>query len=207
MQSNVRNSSPFSTTSADMERTLGRSFSGRSLHKKYPTMVRAFRPSAMEGTRMTGTARYMSPELHELSDDSLVTNKVDIFSFAILAYEILSRSRAYSHMGHFKMDQVYIINSPTLHTHLPTLLCRLLQIVKEVHQNQLRPPLPRKWSSELKAFFQRAWAHDPKERPCFSEITAQLGGMIERRTHGDTSLAKLHGLQEAGELGCNCVIS
>lgn len=70
-------------------------------------MVMSFPTSNKDCTQMTGTPRYMAPELHELTspEDVKFTNKVDVYSFAILACEMLSRSRAFSHLEALSMDQ------------------------------------------------------------------------------------------------------
>lgn len=48
---------------------------------------------APDVTGMTGSMRYMAPEVYGSEN---YTHKVDVFSFGILAYELLSRTRAYA---------------------------------------------------------------------------------------------------------------
>lgn len=56
--------------------------------------------STREHTSQTGTMRYMAPEMYAAgaatgSSAAAYTNAIDVFSFAILAYELLGRRRAY----------------------------------------------------------------------------------------------------------------
>ena len=97
-----------------------------------------------EVTGNTGSARYMAPEVFaHLPYDS----KVDVFSFAIVAYELLSRSRAYDHS----------FLSPE-------------QIPAAVHRSpSFRPKLPKGWLPEVVGFFESMWAAEPAERPDFAE--------------------------------------
>ena len=101
-----------------------------------------------EVTGNTGSARYMAPEVfaHEPYD-----SKVDVFSFAIVAYEVLSRSRAYDHA----------LLSPD-------------QIPAAVHRTPtFRPKLPKGWLPEVVAFFESMWAASPADRPDFEQARCE----------------------------------
>jgi len=135
---------------------------------------------------MTGTARYMAPECYDGADDSKAyTNKVDCFSFAILAHEMLARKRAYSDTD-LTMDQV----------------------ARAVHNKGYRPKVPKTWSSEVTSFLERAWAQEPAKRPGFTELAAELLELARRAEGADGGAAALFGLAEpaTGAMGSGCCV-
>jgi serine/threonine protein kinase len=127
-------------------RTSGRRTSGRQgfdLHSAAPDL-----------TGETGSARYMAPEVyaHQPYDA-----KVDVFSFSIVTYEALSRSRAYQ-TSHLTSDQ----------------------IAAAVHRTPtFRPKMPRHWHPEVLALFHSMWAATPSERPDFGEVVRALSAWHE----------------------------
>ncbi|KAL1496177.1 hypothetical protein AB1Y20_014794 [Prymnesium parvum] len=166
---------------------LMRSFSGVPLCAKYPSMSHLLQPAEKEATRMTGTARYMAPELHVLHEREDFTNKVDVFSFGILAYELLSRKRAYAELEHLTMDQV----------------------AEAVHRRCLRPALPKAWAPAVRRLIQRAWAQQPEDRPSFTELAATISALQMEGENAPEGLARHFGLLEAGGVGsgsCACAI-
>jgi serine/threonine protein kinase len=112
-------------------------------------------------TGKAGSYRYLAPENYH---GRRYSSRVDVFSFAILACETLSRKRAYAE--HYLTGE---------------------QIADGVANRGLRPALPASWSALLKSLFQRMWAEDPAARPPFSTIVAELeairtsGSISERR--------------------------
>jgi len=135
---------------------------------------------------MTGTARYMAPECYDGADDSKAyTNKVDCFSFAILAHEMLARKRAYSDTD-LTMDQV----------------------ARAVHNKGYRPKVPKTWSSEVTSFLERAWAQEPAKRLGFTELAAELLELAQRAEAADGGAAALFGLAEpaTGAVGPGCCV-
>jgi len=111
-------------------------------------------PAVQDLTGETGSARYMAPEVyaHEPYDC-----KVDVFSFSIVAYEILSRSRAYE-TSHLCSDQIAaaVYRTPTF-----------------------RPSLPKHWHPDVKALFASMWAAAPLERPDFGAVVRTLSAWYE----------------------------
>eukprot|EP00899_Mesostigma_viride_P018903 jgi/Mesvir1/27013/Mv20720-RA.1 len=104
-------------------------------------------------TGETGSYRYMAPEVykHENYDE-----KVDIFSWSIIFYEMLTNETVYSR------DFI----SP--------------EDVAAGHALKgIRPRLPKQWPEDLKQLLASAWAQDPKERPSCAEIVKRLNKMIE----------------------------
>ena len=51
-------------------------------------VARTAQDSEREATGSTGTARYMAPECHASPAGAKYTSKIDVFSFAILAWEV-----------------------------------------------------------------------------------------------------------------------
>lgn len=135
-----------------------------------------------EVSSMTGTLRYMAPECHEASAGAIpITGKADVFAFAILAYEMLTRTRAYSDDERFTMEQ----------------------IAKAVHEGR-RPHLPKSWALELCALVEKMWAHDPAERPSFREVEHELGQLIEKASGADGGVAGMYGVRDVSRNSCGC---
>ncbi|XP_052487226.1 serine/threonine-protein kinase STY8 isoform X2 [Gossypium raimondii] len=101
-------------------------------------------------TAETGTYRWMAPEVinHQPYDQ-----KADIFSFAIVLWELVTAKVPYDTM------------TP-------------LQAALGVRQG-LRPDLPENAHPKLVDLMQRCWVATPDKRPSFSEITAQLETLFE----------------------------
>lgn len=118
------------------------------------TAVSSLRRSAMDDTTNTGTARYMAPECYSNHEHGY-TNKIDVFSFAILAHELLTRKRAYADL-YMTMEQV----------------------AKAVSDSGLRPKIPKKWCAPLCELLQNAWAAKAAERPSFEEIAQQISDIL-----------------------------
>lgn len=122
---------------------------------------------------MTGTPRYMAPEAHALnSHRGTYTNKVDVFSFAILTFELLDRRRAYHDKERLTMDQ----------------------IARVVCEKGLRPKVQERWSPRIKELVSRAWAQEADDRPSFAELVEQLDRIIqdtENTENGETALLGL----------------
>lgn len=107
---------------------------------------------AREMTGQTGTCKYMAPENHRRQ---MYSHKIDVFSFAIIAWEVLTRRRAYEGM--------YLLPD---------------QIAELVAEGTLRPQIPRAWPAEVVGLVTRAWDGDPATRPEFHEVVAELDGML-----------------------------
>ncbi|KAJ1631981.1 kinase-like domain-containing protein [Pavlovales sp. CCMP2436] len=103
-------------------------------------------------TGQTGTNRYMAPENWcAIAHGTSYIAKVDVFSFAILAWELLSKKRAYT--------DLYLTGE---------------MLAESVATRGLRPPLPPKWPVELKQLLGDCWAEDASRRPEFAEIAQRL---------------------------------
>ncbi|CAA2984893.1 Kinase superfamily with octicosapeptide Phox Bem1p domain isoform 1 [Olea europaea subsp. europaea] len=98
-----------------------------------------------------GTLPWMAPELLNGSS-SLVSEKVDVFSFGMVMWELLTGEEPYAdlHYG---------------------------AIIGGIVSNTLRPPVPDSCSPDWRSLMERCWSSEPSERPCFTEIANELRSM------------------------------
>ena len=95
----------------------------------------------MRASAKIGTPVYMAPELF---DGGEYTNKVDVYAYAVMVYELMTKHYAFG-----------TESSAT--------------IQKKVCMG-IRPPLPNEMHLGYKDLITRAWAQDPDQRPTFREI-------------------------------------
>ncbi|XP_076903107.1 RAF-like serine/threonine-protein kinase 20 [Bidens hawaiensis] len=95
-----------------------------------------------------GTLPWMAPELLN-GGSNKVSEKVDVFSFGIVMWEILTREEPYANM-HYGA------------------------IIGGIVNNTLRPTIPSDCDPEWRRLMEQCWAPDPAVRPSFTEITNQL---------------------------------
>ncbi|XP_038699357.1 uncharacterized protein LOC119996700 isoform X1 [Tripterygium wilfordii] len=95
-----------------------------------------------------GTLPWMAPELLNGSS-SLVSEKVDVFSYGIVMWELLTGEEPYAdlHYG---------------------------AIIGGIVSNTLRPPIPESCDPDWKSLMERCWSSEPSERPSFTEIANDL---------------------------------
>ncbi|KAL5205362.1 hypothetical protein ABZP36_033571 [Zizania latifolia] len=98
-----------------------------------------------------GTLPWMAPELLNGSS-SRVSEKVDVFSFGIALWEILTGEEPYANM------------------HCGT-------IIGGIVNNTLRPPIPKNCEPEWRQLMEQCWSADPDIRPSFTEVTDRLRAM------------------------------
>ena len=89
-----------------------------------------------------GTPDWMAPELFE---DSGFTNKVDVYAFGIMMWEMCTEKHPFPGM------------SP-------------IQVAFKVSKEGHRPSFPESTSPALVAFIKKCWDQDPEKRPTFEEI-------------------------------------
>lgn len=101
-----------------------------------------------------GTLPWMAPELLNGSS-SLVSEKVDVFSFGIVMWELLTGEEPYAdlHYG---------------------------AIIGGIVSNTLRPPVPELCDPDWTALMERCWSSEPSERPNFTEIADELRAMANK---------------------------
>ncbi|KAK7395349.1 hypothetical protein VNO78_15901 [Psophocarpus tetragonolobus] len=98
-----------------------------------------------------GTLPWMAPELLN-GNSSRVSEKVDVFSFGISMWELLTGEEPYADMH-----------------------CGA--IIGGIVKNTLRPPVPERCDSEWRQLMEECWSPDPESRPSFTEITGRLRSM------------------------------
>nr|GEY99554.1 serine/threonine-protein kinase EDR1-like [Tanacetum cinerariifolium] len=104
-----------------------------------------------------GTLPWMAPELLNGSS-SKVSEKVDVFSFGIVLWEILTGEEPYANM-HYGA------------------------IIGGIVSNTLRPTIPKDCDGEWRRLMELCWSPNPMLRPSFTEITNKLRVMSHTRTH------------------------
>ena len=85
----------------------------------------------------------------ELLEDNTFTEKSDVYSYAIVLWEIWDRG-------------------------VPWRGLKPVQITRQVVDKHQRPPVPPAMPAELRKLMVRAWAHQPGARPSFKEIAAAV---------------------------------
>ncbi|KAL4571924.1 hypothetical protein LXL04_018692 [Taraxacum kok-saghyz] len=107
-----------------------------------------------------GTLPWMAPELLNGST-TRVSEKVDVFSFGITMWEILTGEEPYANMH-----------------------CGA--IIGGIVKDTLRPVIPEKCDPEWKKLMEQCWSVDPTVRPSFTEITNRLRAMSKAlQTNGN----------------------
>lgn len=97
-------------------------------------------------TGQGGTPSYMAPEFLQ---NEKYDEKVDVYSYGILLWEIITKEYPFEGLA-------------------------WAQILCVVVVNRQRPPIPDDWEPNLKTLIKRCWAADPHERPTFQEIVYQF---------------------------------
>ncbi|OIW11684.1 hypothetical protein TanjilG_12203 [Lupinus angustifolius] len=95
-----------------------------------------------------GTLPWMAPELLNGSSNK-VSEKVDVFSFGIVLWEILTDEEPYANM-HYGA------------------------IIGGIVNNTLRPTIPSYCDQEWRTLMEECWAPNPSARPSFTEIASRL---------------------------------
>ena len=104
------------------------------------------------GGTLAGTAAFMAPEL---LDENTFTEKSDVYSYAVVLWEIYDRG-------------------------IPWRGLVMPQITRKVVDKGERPPVPEGMPSEPRELMVRAWAQDPDARPSFADICKQLQATTPR---------------------------
>eukprot|EP01018_Ginkgo_biloba_P000745 Gb_06689 [translate_table: standard] len=109
-------------------------------------------------TAETGTYRWMAPELYSTvtlrhGDKKHYNNKVDVYSFSIVLWELLTNRMPFEGMSN-------------------------LQAAYASAFKQVRPSLPDDLPNDLVFILQSCWAEDPNIRPNFTQIVRMLNTFL-----------------------------
>jgi serine/threonine protein kinase len=116
-------------------------------------------------TPETGTLRYAAPELFE--EDGR-TEKVDVFSFGLILYEILVGRAVFA-------DDL-----------------RPMEIIR-LHRKGERPIIPDKVTPAMKTLIERCWSPDPENRPSFKDILDSIDSNDFRIVlEGDEKIVRMY---------------
>eukprot|EP00899_Mesostigma_viride_P013219 jgi/Mesvir1/21899/Mv01964-RA.2 len=125
-------------------------------------------------TGEAGSYAYMAPEIFRHEHYGV---KVDVFSWAIIFYELVAGRRAYA--GYYLTPE---------------------EIGARQALEGRRPMVPSKWPTELKQLLTSAWADSAALRPSASEIVKQLDAMVAQGVPQEPLRAA------ATKQGCQCVV-
>eukprot|EP01033_Poteriospumella_lacustris_P013497 gene13497-9657_t len=129
---------------------------------------------AYEMTGYTGSLRYMAPEVVQRAP---YTELCDVYSYAIVLWQ-MARDRI-PFKGLTKED-----------------------FIQRVVKQQERPKLDRAWPAAFSSLLQRCWHADPKQRPKFTGVIAELRALIVQHEGGAfASSAPAVGAASAGAAG------
>jgi serine/threonine protein kinase len=132
-------------------------------------------------TGMVGTPEYMAPEMI-MTDRTVYTSKVDVYSFAMVLYGLLFPERT-------PYDELQQEGAGGANRH-SSMVALLRKIVKGA-----RPRIPRHCPKCLKILLRSCWQPDPVQRPTFQRILRQL-----KSTPMRDAITELPSLQEKERL-------
>ena len=126
-------------------------------------------------TGETGSYRYMAPEVFRHEE---YTETVDIYSFSMIFYYLLSGKPPW----------------PTLNG---------LKVAIQVAEEADRPVIDRAWDAQISSLLQRCWDENPNSRPSFSQILKELAEYSKDVLHVD--MDNMNSVND--DKGCSCLIS
>ena len=101
-------------------------------------------------SKTAGTLRWMAPEV---ANDDAINKQCDVFSFALVVWELMEHNIPYPEAHTDVMASVLILSGE-------------------------RPPISASWPDYLSSLTQACWAPAPNDRPTFSDIVTSLENEI-----------------------------
>ncbi|PNW73467.1 hypothetical protein CHLRE_14g632860v5 [Chlamydomonas reinhardtii] len=163
-----------------------------------------------DATQQVGSLIYMAPEL---VTSGSYNEKVDVFSFAVIAYELfngkllamkVANDAAYAEMGAGGGGAAPATppgaGAGTRSAEQAAQDGVMAYVLRR--SGGVREPLPGWWPAELKHLIAACWAQDPTQRPPFSKIFREL-----RKMAADGTLAEMDARDPLRGGGCGCTIS
>mmetsp|Transcript_133526 Transcript_133526/g.285539 ORF Transcript_133526/g.285539 Transcript_133526/m.285539 type:complete len:345 (+) Transcript_133526:103-1137(+) len=109
-----------------------------------------------------GTWRWMAPEVFEIDNNGSYDERADVYSFAMLMYEVFARKMPYS--DRFPTET----SDPRIGLHISLgLRPNIVELSDKVQYHQLLD------------LMQRSWANDAKSRPDFEELELELRVLLD----------------------------
>lgn len=102
---------------------------------------------------MRGTLPWMAPELLTMSSTK-VSEKIDVYSFGIVMWEILTGEDPYDGMHYGG-------------------------VIGGILSNTLRPAVPASCHPEWRKLMEQCWSTEPERRPSFTEVASRLHAILE----------------------------
>ncbi|CAJ1932657.1 unnamed protein product [Cylindrotheca closterium] len=123
-------------------------------------------PGMYKMTGVTGSRRYMAPEVLMSKDYGLA---VDIYSFAIMFWEMMANRNAYFYLGPEK--------------HFETVVTRRKRPnIKKMISKKVAPQ-----DSTICDLIEKAWSHDPRKRPGMEKVCDELFSEIMSASSEESS--------------------
>jgi hypothetical protein len=127
--------------------------------------------TTMRDGGLAGTPAFMAPEL---LDENTFTEKSDVYSYAVVLWEIYDRG-------------------------VPWAGLKPMQIMRKVVDKHARPDIPKTMPNDMRELMRRAWADEPDARPSFADIAQQLKATTPKRP-SSTSEIRPWSKQKQGSL-------
>lgn len=114
--------------------------------------------------------------------------KIDIYSFAIVMYEIASRKFPFEE---YKEDLRFcrIMEDDNGENHY---ILQEIQLKEAIEYSQLRPSIPHYVPPEFTNLIKQCWSSSPSSRPNFSTIVSKLSDLLQIQNNCNPKVIDLH---------------